>query len=203
MTPLKAPKLILASSSPRRRQLLQEAGYPFDVVEPPIGEPQEETDDLSPTELAEAWAYFKARTVQQNNPDRWVLAADTIVAAGGQILGKPADANQARFMLEHLSDTRHCVISGVALLGKKDKRILSSDTTYITMKPMSTEEIDQYVESGEWVGKAGAYAIQETADRFIENVEGSFTNVVGLPMELVERMICELQERPSAHLIHE
>ena len=194
-----APVMILASSSPRRRQLLTDAGYSFDVVDPPVGEPDDRHDKMLPSQQAEALAYFKVRSVWREWPNRRVLAADTVVAVGGQVLGKPTGPDDARRMLQKLSDGRHCVITGVAILDPPDQRLIASDMTYITMRQMSGEEIDDYIASGEWEGKAGAYAIQETADRFVTAVEGSFTNVVGLPMELVEQMLSELRRRPEAH----
>ena len=191
--------IILASSSPRRRQLLTEAGYSFEVVDPPVSEPDDRRDEMLPSQQAEALAYFKARLVWRERPNRCVLAADTIVAAGGHVLGKPAGSDEARRMLQKLSDSRHCVITGVAILDTPDRRLIASDMTCIIMRRITGAEIDDYIASGEWEGKAGAYAIQETADRFVTAVEGSFTNVVGLPMELVEQMMSELRRRPEAH----
>lgn len=183
------PRLILASSSPRRRQLLAEAGLQFQVVAPPLPEPNQQSEGLSPAEHAEALAYFKARAVADLHPDALVLGADTVVAAAGRLLGKADDPEQARAMLESLSGTRHQVITGVALLGPGGKRLITSDVTWVTMRKMTGQEIQAYVDSGEWVGKAGAYAIQMTADRYVEKLEGSFSNVVGLPMELVTRLL--------------
>ena len=185
-------RLVLASSSPRRRDLMGEAGYDFDVVAPPLHEPDEPVEHLTPTQLAEALAYFKARAVSDLHPGRLVLGADTVVATDDHVLGKPADEAEARQMLESVSGTRHAVITGVALLTGETHRLIASDVTYVTMRQMTEQEIADYVASGEWMGKAGAYAIQETADRFVDSIEGSFTNIVGLPMELVERMISEL-----------
>ncbi len=182
--------IILASSSPRRKSLLAEGGIAFTVVEPPLEEPSSLPAEMSPAQVAEATAYFKARSVAQCHCDKLVLGADTVVAAAdGGILGKPADRNDARAMLETLSGSRHSVITGVALLGPGPRRLIASETTFVTMRRMSESEIVAYLDSGEWQGKAGAYAIQETADRFITSVEGSFSNVVGLPMELLERML--------------
>ena len=96
-------------------------------------------------------------------------------------------------MLRHLSGTRHAVITGVALLGPDGRQRIDSETTFVTMREMTDDEVEQYIASGEWIGKAGAYAIQETADRFVDKIEGSFSNVVGLPVELVGRMVAELQ----------
>ncbi len=185
------PHFILASSSQRRRQLLTEAGYEFDVVAPPIVEPDEMRKCLLPAQQAEALAYFKARAVAEARPADVVLGADTIVSANGQVLGKPEDEAHARRMLLGLSGTRHAVITGVAVLGPAGQRLIGSDTTFVTMRKMMPEELDDYIASGEWDGKAGAYAIQETADRFVTRIEGSFTNIVGLPMELVDRMLRE------------
>ncbi|HAU37254.1 MAG TPA: septum formation protein Maf [Phycisphaerales bacterium] len=201
MTPtaLPAGTLILASSSPRRRQLLAEAGLSFDVVAPTIAEPNDDLRGLSPQQQAEALAYFKARVVSDRRPDACVLGADTVVALGGEILGKPADEADARRMLNALSGSRHAVITGVAVLCPHNVRLIASETTYVTMRRMTPDEIDDYIRSDEWRGKAGAYAIQETADRYIVKVEGSFSNVVGLPMELVARMLAELRRRPEAH----
>ena len=195
------PPLVLASASPRRTQLLREAGVEFEVVPPPLEELKNGLPTLTPAQKAEALAYFKARTVAQLRQGCYVLGADTIVAAAGRILGKPADAEDARRMLSELSRTRHAVITGVALIGPSGERLIASETTYVTMSPMTDQQIDQYVESGEWIDKAGAYAIQETADRFIEKLEGSFDNVVGLPVELVLRMLDELKQHPETHKV--
>jgi len=190
-------QLVLASSSPRRRQLLRQAGIPFRAVDPPIAEPHHGPPTLQPTRRAEALAYFKASAVRNRVPDPYVLGADTIVALGQEILGKPADEAGARRMLRGLSGSRHQVITGVALLGLRSWRLIASEITHVTMRPMTPDDIEQYIVSGEWIGKAGAYAIQETADRFVESVEGSFTNVVGLPLELVRRMLHEIRSRPG------
>jgi len=180
--------LILASSSPRRRQLLTEAGVPFEAVDPPIPEPA--PSGLSPIEQAESLAYFKARAVRPKYPDRTILAADTIVALNGQVMGKASDEAQALNMLQMLSGTRHQVITGMAII-EPGRRQIAYDVTYVTMRKMTVEQVQAYVDSGEWIDKAGAYAIQMTADRYVKHIEGSFTNVVGLPMELVLRMLAQ------------
>ena len=194
--------VILASGSPRRRELLAQAGVPFEVVAPTIEELDETTGHLPPTQQAEALAYFKARYVWDKDPARWVLGADTMVALGATILGKPADRDDARRMLSSLSGTRHAVITGVALIGPEG-RWIASDHTFVTMRTLSPQEIEDYLASGQWAGKAGAYGIQETpalrsatqsrvGDRFVERVEGSWSNVMGLPMELVGRMLARI-----------
>jgi septum formation protein len=182
-------RLILASASPRRRQLLEEAGWEFQVIVPTVAEPETRWHLLGPKGMAEALAYFKARSIWDANPSDWVLGADTIVARGEEVIGKAADEVEARTILGRLCGTRHAVITGLAILGPGSVRLIASDTTFIRMRNASPAEIQAYLDSGEWRGKAGAYAIQETGDRFVESVEGSFTNVVGLPMELLRRMI--------------
>ena len=189
-------KLILASSSERRRHLMAEGGLDFEVVAPSLGEPSEYVLNLPPIQQAEALAYFKARSVLDIHPKATVLGADTIVVLGEEVMGKPADAEGARRMLDTLSGTRHRVITGVAIVGPCG-RLIASDTTYVQMREMSPDEIDGYVESEEWAGKSGGYAIQETADRFISRIDGSFSNVVGLPMELVTQMLAKLAEGES------
>ena len=191
-------EFILASRSQRRRALLTQAGYRFRTVPPALMEPPTPAPGHSSVQLAEALAYYKARLVHQDYPDQIVLGADTIVACGEEIMGKADDEGQARQMLSRISGTRHAVITGLALLvptpAGKTERLLASETTHVTMRRLSDEEIGRYVASGEWRDKAGAYAIQETGDAFIEKLEGSFTNVVGLPMELLERMMAKAGE---------
>jgi len=184
--------MILASSSPRRKQLLRQAGYDFQVEPPWVKEPSAYTSDLSPAETAEALAWFKARSVAESFPDRRIIGADTIVESEGRIIGKPRDADDARQILRGLSSSPHRVITGVALVEPGDTRYIASDTTTVTMKSMTSDDIEDYIATGEWEGKAGAYAIREPADQYVEDVDGSFSNVVGLPMELLERMIDHL-----------
>jgi septum formation protein len=166
---------------------------------------------LHPAQQAEALSYFKAREISDKHPDDFVLAADTIVAAAGQILGKPCDEADARRILCALSGTRHAVITGVTLIaptgrtsagasettsaGPVPSRMIASETTWVTMRKLSAGDIDSYIASNEWQGKAGAYAIQETGDQYIEMVQGSFSNVMGLPIELVRRMLDAMKAR--------
>lgn len=180
--------------------LLRQAGIAHSVVSPPLDEPAELNGNLSPAQLAEALAYFKARAVADDRPGcDPVLGADTVCAADGRVLGKPADADEARWMLRMLSADPHFVITGVAVLrdGPARVRLIASDVTRITMKPMTGEDIEDYIATGEWEGKAGAYAIQETADRYVTDVAGSFSNVVGLPIELVGRMLRRVGVEPG------
>ena len=187
--PLLTTSIVLASGSPRRLDLLRQAGVVVRVVAPPIDEPSHRPDGMSPRQWAEALSHFKARCVAgMGYSEDCILAADTICALGGRVIGKAADAAEARAILHELSHHPHQVITGVTVLCP-GKRLIASASTTVFMRPMSESQIDTYVESGEWIGKAGAYAIQETADRYVERIEGSFTNVVGLPMELVMKML--------------
>ena len=189
------PTFTLASRSPRRRELLIRAGYRFRAVPPRIHEPAYIPPGVPPAQVAEAMAYFKARSVAEALRREIVLGADTVVTCAGRTFGKAADPEQARGMLRGISGTRHTVTTGLAVLvpprppRPRPRRYIASDTTVIILRELSDDEINAYVASGEWRDKAGAYAIQETADAFVDRIEGSFTNVVGLPMELLERML--------------
>ena len=186
--------LILASASPRRRHLLLEIGLPFEVVVPHVDESP--PPGVPPERVAVELAGRKARAVAALRPDALVLGADTVVAEGRDIIGKPANRADAVRILSQLSGSRHAVTTGVCLLDTAEGRELSDYvTTWVTMKPMTRQEIEAYVDSGEAYGKAGAYAIQETADRYVEKIEGSFSNVVGLPLERVRQMLAVLHVR--------
>lgn len=181
--------LVLASSSPRRAALLREAGYEFEVVPPPVHEPPADHAYSSVEGLAEALAYFKVRSVEDLRPEATLLAADTLVAGNDEIIGKPRDAVHAREILQSLGGTRHQVVTGVAIIGPGGQpRMIRHAVSTLIMRPMSSGEIDAYIASREWEGKAGAYAIQESGDRFVSIESGSLTNVVGLPMELLADM---------------
>jgi len=178
---------ILASASPRREQLLRREGYRFDIVAPRA---EEENADDDAERLAVRNALAKARSVAAARPNGLVLGADTVVHLDGAIIGKPADSAEARRILEALSGSVHEVITGVALIRLRPAlELTGAARTRIKMKPMSDEEIARYAASGEGLDKAGAYAVQENGDKYIEQLEGSFTNVVGLPVELVARLL--------------
>lgn len=187
--PVQAETLVLASASPRRAELLRAAGYRFEVVPATVTEPWLDNDDIPTEAHAEATAYFKARSVSAQRPDATILGADTVVAVGDRRIGKPRDADDARKILSRLSASRHRVVTGVALIGPRNtRRMIRHAVTTLDMRRMSPEEIDRYIASGEWEDKAGAYAIQENGDAFVTVVAGSLSNVVGLPMELLEQM---------------
>lgn len=182
--------LILASTSPRRRQLLAEAGYAFEAVTPRFEEPDDPLPHVSPTMHVESLAYFKARSVAGEYFQQTILAADTLAFHDNTLIGKPSDAADARAILSRLAGTSHQVITGVALLAPASgRRLLQHDVSIIHMRPLTSRQIDAYIETGEWQGKAGAYGIQDHGDEFVERYEGSFTNIVGLPMELLGRML--------------
>jgi len=205
--PSQKPRLILASASPRRAELLRSHGYDFTVIESPLAEPVDFPDDMSPVEQAQSSSFFKAQSVAGLAGDGWVLAADTIAALGGRVFGKPADRDDAKRILKSLSGTTHQVITGVTLLDASSGiRLMGHDSTDVIMRPLTDSEIEAYLDSGAWEGKAGAYGIQDQSaptpvsvgakvqcaqHAFVKRIEGSFTNVVGLPIELVARMLDE------------
>jgi len=185
---LRRCKLVLASASPRRRELLAEMGYRFEVVPPEVDEAADPA--LPPERQAEAIAERKAEAVAPRVGAAMVLAADTLVACEGRVLGKAADERQARDFLRLLTSHRHAVITGLCVLDTvTGQRQVAHDLTWVTMRPMSEGELDAYIAGCGWRDKAGAYAIQEGGDRFIARLEGSESNVVGLPVELVARLV--------------
>ena len=181
--------LVLASRSPRRREILRNAGIPF-VVRPP--EPVDETPlpGESPRDYVLRLALAKARATPAGRGEI-VLAADTAVVAGREILGKPAGAADAFRMLRLLSGRRHEVITGICLLAGDP--VLDTSVTRVWFAPLSEEEIRAYVESGEPMDKAGAYAIQGLASKFIPRIAGCYFNVVGLPLALVYQHLGSLR----------
>jgi nucleoside triphosphate pyrophosphatase len=190
--------IVLASASPRRQEILRNAGIPFTVQVADIDETP--LKDELPRDCAERLAREKALTVWRMRPGDMVLGADTIVVADGAILGKPFDGDDAVRMLRLLSGRVHQVITGVCVVGGRgDSQLTSSEpetrtaseTTSVTMNELSDAEIRKYVATGEPMDKAGAYAIQGIASRWIPRIEGDYSNVVGLPMALVYSMLRE------------
>jgi septum formation protein len=178
--------LILASASPRRAELLRNAGIPFTAQATRIPERQRRGE--SPKRFAERLAREKAHAIRARHPRNLVLGADTIVVVRGAVLGKPRDHRDARRMLRLLSGRTHQVTTAVCLAGPgfEDTR---SETTRVTMRKLGEQEIRDYVASGEPRDKAGAYAIQGRASRFVARIEGCYFNVVGLPVPLVYGML--------------
>jgi len=184
--------LVLASASPRRQELLRSAGIPFEVQAAHIAEnplPGEAAKDCA-QRLAREKALAIARQRPDLHPKDVVLGADTVVVVDGQLLGKPSDAADAARMLRLLSGRVHQVITGVCVV-VGGKCSVASETTSVTMSEISEKEIADYVAGGEPMDKAGAYAIQGIASRWIPRIEGDYTNVVGLPVALVWRMLRE------------
>jgi len=190
--------LVLASASPRRQELLRNAGVRFTVRPADINE--RPLPGESPRDCAERLAREKALAVSQIRPQDYVLGADTIVVVDDAILGKPRDADDAARMLRLLSGRTHTVITGVCFVGPRarDARPLrvgnrelktASETTLVTMCGISDDEIRDYIATGEPMDKAGAYAIQGMASRWIPRIEGDYSNVVGLPVALVYGML--------------
>ena len=186
-------RLILASASPRRRQLLADAGYEFDVVACDIDESSFSTEGLTPRQLAERLALAKAKNVAGRYPSCLVIGADTVVDFDGRLIGKPADAAEAETITRKLFSKPHKVITAVALVRESDSvEIVDSDSTTVYPKKMTDEQIAAHIAGGTWRGKAGAYAIREHGDEFVERIEGSLTNVMGLPMELLKRLMTSI-----------
>lgn len=175
--------LVLASQSPRRRAILVAAGMPFVVRAASVDEAPLPGED--PVEHVRRLAREKARAVEAG-PGEIVLGADTVVVVDADILGKPADAEDAARMLARLAGRGHLVMTGICLASRQDS-VVDVETTRVRFVPLSVEEIREYVASGEPMGKAGAYAIQGLASKFIDRIEGCYFNVVGLPVALVYR----------------
>ena len=180
--------LILASASPRRAELLRNAGIGFTAVHANI--PEERRAGEGPIAYARRLATEKARAVAQQHPNDGVLGADTIVVVAGDVLEKPRNADDARAMLRRLSGRTHEVTTGVCLISNGREQI-EAETTRVVMTTISDAEIDFYVSTGEPMDKAGAYAIQGIASRWIPRIEGCYFNVVGLPIPLVYRILRE------------
>lgn len=180
--------LTLASLSPRREQLLKLIGYPFQVEGSGI---EEEVIPESPPRGVELLALEKARAVAGRIPEGLVLGADTVVELDGNLMGKPADVTEARKMIEKLSGRKHRVYTGLALVDASDNRLetIEHETTLVSFSRIGEDELQNYLQSGDWSGKAGAYAIQGKAGILVERLEGCYFNVVGLPLHLTYRIL--------------
>lgn len=182
------PRIILASTSPRRQMLLHQIQIPFDVIPPEGAELFPETDDFAQIVLRNGEA--KALSVLHKADGKAVLAADTLVELDGKALGKPENADDARRMLNELSGREHLVHTGIALLdSKRDARYLDHAVTRVFFRNLPAAEIDAYIASGEPFDKAGSYGIQERGAVFIRRVEGCFFNVMGLPLAKLWEML--------------
>ena len=183
-----AAPLVLASRSPQRRTILEQLGIPFDVVEPRYDEHTPQIADA--VELVREHAQGKARSVADEAGDRPVLGVDTEVVLQGVIFGKPADATEAEQMLEALSGQTHVVMSGLCLL-TLGWEVVEHEGTLVTFRELTPRDLGLYVETGEWEGRAGAYAIQGRGAALVCAIEGDYLNVVGLPAALLVRLLAE------------
>jgi len=185
---MKLPPLILASASPRRAELLKQLNLDFQVV--PSNAPELFDDQLSPLELCQLNAHRKARLIAKKYPDAMVLGADTLVFLKDEIMGKPADVAEARRMLGRLQGRTHQVVTGVSLIhlrALRERTFVAS--TEVRFHPLTADQINLYLSKMNPLDKAGAYAIQEHGDTIVADISGSFSNVVGLPVEMLKEEI--------------
>lgn len=185
--------IILASASPRRRELLAEAGYHFKVVPSDIDESGVFLYGYDACRYAKTLALAKAMKVADKFPDFPVIGADTVVDFAGQVIGKPRDSHHAEIITRKLFSAPHKVITGLAIVRlSDDTEMVDCDTTVVYPRKLTDEQITEHIRAGSWRDKSGAYAIKEAGDEFVERIDGSLTNVMGLPMELLERMLTNL-----------
>lgn len=182
-------KMILASASPRRRELLEQAGIPFEVI---VSDADEVITKKEPGEVVEELSLCKARTVAEQNPDRLVLGADTVVVLDGKILGKPKDEADAGRMLEMLQGRTHQVYTGVTLV-RGETQVSFHESADVEVYPMSEEEIEGYIRTGEPMDKAGAYGIQGRFGIFIKEIKGDYNTIVGLPIARVYHELSKIR----------
>ena len=181
-----APPLLLASTSPQRRAILEQLGIPFDVVPPDYEEhdpPEADADDL-----VRNHALGKARSVADGAGDRPVLGVDTTVVLDGRIYSKPAELGEAERMLEELGGRTHAVVSGLALI-TPGWEVVEVELTRVTFRPLTPRDLANYLATHEWEGRAGGYAIQGRGAALIERIEGDYLNVVGLPAARLVRLL--------------
>jgi septum formation protein len=183
-----APPILLASTSPQRRAILEQLGLPFDVVAPQYDE--DDPPGLQPVQLVRAHALGKAGSVADVASNRPVLGVDTAVILDGEMFGKPQGPGQAEEMLEALSGRTHEVVSGLCLVTPGWEEV-ADERTRVSFRPLNPRDIASYVSAGEWEGRAGAYAIQGRGAALVERIEGDYLNVVGLPAALLIRLLAE------------
>ncbi|MFL5981526.1 MAG: Maf family protein [Gaiellaceae bacterium] len=183
-----APPLLLASTSPQRRAILEQLRIPFDVVPPDYVE--HDPPNADPVDLVREHARGKAHSVAAGAGDRPVLGVDTTVALDGGLYAKPSDAAEAEAMLEQLAGRTHAVVSGLCLLTQHWEE-LHDETTLVSFRRLTPRDLARYLASAEWEGRAGAYAIQGIGASLVERIEGDYLNVVGLPASLLVRLLAE------------
>jgi septum formation protein len=193
---MRYPPLVLASASPRRRELLVQAGFRFEVQVSSVAESRRPDEDA--IRFATRLAREKAEDVfARRAPGVIVLGADTVVLCDGEVMGKPADAADATRMLLRLSGRTHQVVTGVAVVWGPGSAEVAAELTHVTMRTISPQEVADYVAGGEPMDKAGAYAIQGHAGRWIPRINGCYFNVVGLPLALVTSLLEGVEQRPT------
>jgi septum formation protein len=187
LSPVAHDRLVLASRSPQRRDLLSREGLAFEVA----GADVDELAQGDPEEVARENARRKARAVAAARPEATVVGADTVVALAGRLLPKPASADQAREWLRALSGRTHRVVGGVCVAGPDGERC-AVEATEVTFRALDDDDIDAYVATGEWRERAGGYAIQGAGGKLVERIDGSYDNVVGLPVDVLRRLLDSL-----------
>jgi septum formation protein len=182
-----APPLLLASRSPQRRAILEQLGVPFEVVLPQF---EEAVGGSDPIETVRENARGKARSIAEVAAERPVLGVDTEVVVGGRVFGKPGNASEAEAMLEALAGRTHEVVSGLCLLTPGWEE-LEHEVTRVSFRALDARDLAAYIGTGEWEGRAGAYAVQGRGAALVERIEGDYLNVVGLPAALLVRLFAE------------
>jgi septum formation protein len=183
-----APRLVLASTSPQRKAILEQLGIPFDVVAPRYDEETPERADA--VAVVREHASAKARSVAEDAGERPVLGVDTAVMLDGRIFGKPSGPADAERMLERLSGQTHLVVSGLCLVTPAWE-VVEHESTHVLFRDLTPRDLAAYVAGGEWEGRAGAYAIQGRGAALVRRIEGDYLNVVGLPAALLVRLLAE------------
>ncbi len=189
-------KIILASASPRRSELLHQAGIKFEVIPSQIDEDQYPSDGEDPVYYTRTLARAKALDVGKQKPNTLVLGADCVVSVDDEIIGKPKDAVDAERIIRRLFSQTHEVITSVAFITLNHGiELIETESTWVYPRQLTDKQISDYIVAGKWQGKAGGYGIQDPeGDEFIERIEGSYSNVMGLPIELVQEMLQDLFE---------
>jgi septum formation protein len=182
-----APPILLASTSPQRRAILEQLGLPFEVVAPVYEEGEEETG-TAPAELVRAHARGKAESVAEDAGERPVLGVDTAVVLDGRVYGKPGSEGEAAEMLSVLGGRTHEVVSGLCLV-TPGWQVVEHDVTRVRFRELTPRDVAAYVAASEWEGRAGGYAIQGRGAALVERIEGDYLNVVGLPAALLVRLL--------------
>ncbi|HVT00837.1 MAG TPA: Maf family protein [Patescibacteria group bacterium] len=183
-------KIILASSSPRRRELMKFLGIPFDVVSSDFDETR--IPDTDYKHFVETLSFEKVKVVAASFDDAIIVGADTVVVMDGKVLGKPKDKRDAKKKLKLLSGTKHLIITGYTIFDTKSGRVVNSSVeSSVKLKDLTNEEIEAYIATGEPMDKAGGYAVQGIGGLFVEKVDGDYFNIVGLPLKDIRRHLAD------------